>query len=87
MKKRSTRSIKWLCEELRMAIADDMKQIDQWYQFENYKQVRKIIKRMRPAQFFAPELKQALDSLEERINGLGDTGADHSSTTENEDQG
>ncbi len=67
--KRSGRSIKWLCEELRKGIADDMEIIDMWYKYDNYKQVRRIIKRLRPAQFFAPELKEALNSLEKKING------------------
>jgi len=85
MKKRSGRSVDWLCEELRIAIADEMEKIDIWYQFGKYDQVRKAIKRLRPAQYFAPELKEALDSLEERING--DTGTDNSTRAEAKDQG
>ena len=79
--KRSGRSVHWLCEELRKGIADEMGRIDMWYKYENYTQVLRIIKRLRPAQFFAPELKEALDSLEERVNkeqGNGDSGADSS---------
>jgi len=85
MKKRSGRSIEWLCKELQLSIADHMECIDQWYQFENYHQVRKLIKRLRPAQFFAPELKEALNSLEERIHG--DTGVDNSPKTQDESTG
>jgi len=82
--KRSGRSIKWLCEELRKGIADEMGQIDMWYPHQKYKQVRRIIKRLRPAQFFAPALKEALDSLEERMDG--DTGTDSSIGAEAKDK-
>ncbi len=78
--KRSGRSVKWLCEELRKSIAGEMELIDIWYPHQKYKQVQRIIKRLRPAQFFAPELKEALDSLEERING--DTRTDSSTGAE-----
>lgn len=69
-RKRCGRSIKWLSEELKKAIADDMRQIDQWYHFENYRQVQRIINRMRPAQYFCPELKDKLDLLENQITKL-----------------
>ena len=82
MKKRSGRSIEWLCKELQGAIADEMEKIDILYQFDKYDRIRKSIARLRPAQYFAPELKEALNSLEERING--DSGTDNSSATQDE---
>lgn len=80
--KRSGRSIAWLCDQLREAIADEMEQIDIWWQFEKYDKVRKCIARLRPAQYFAPELKEALNSLEERIHG--DSGVDNSPKAQDE---
>jgi len=82
MKERSGRSIDWLCKQLQAGIADEMEKIDMYYQYEKYDQVKKAIKRLKPAQYFAPELKEALTSLEERING--DPGVDNSPQTENE---
>jgi hypothetical protein len=80
--KRCGRSIKWLCEELRKAIAEEMGQIDQWYKFGNYKQVQKIINRLRPAQYFCPELKQAIDSVQEEIINVNkNTGDKWNATT------
>jgi hypothetical protein len=80
--KRSGRSIAWLCNQLRAAIADEMERIDIYYQFEKYGNVGKCIDRLRPAQYFCPELKEQLDSLEERIHG--DSGVDNSPKAQDE---
>ncbi len=75
--KRSGRSVKWLCEELRKAIADEMENIEFWREMRNTvkppeasdKFILKYIKRLEPATYFSPELKEALDLIKGEIYG------------------